>query len=58
MATVWHLLYEYRSTIIFVAVLVGVFLLLRTRSSGVDVEGLQQITGRGEPVVLEFYCNT
>ncbi|GAB4469985.1 MAG: hypothetical protein Kow00124_05690 [Anaerolineae bacterium] len=58
MAALWHLLYEYRSTIIFIAVLVGAFLLLRTRPSRVDLGELQRITGRGEPVVLEFYSNT
>ncbi|MFQ5610776.1 MAG: hypothetical protein ACE5H9_01435 [Anaerolineae bacterium] len=47
------------SLLIFLGVVVGAFLLLRTRATPLaSIEDLSSMIGRGQPVVLEFYANT
>jgi len=48
-----------RGTLVFIALLLAAFLLLRTRPTKVDsLEGLETLVGHGQPAVLEFYSNT
>ena len=43
----------------FLAVLVGGFLILRTRGSDLtSTDEFDALIGQGEPVVVEFYSNT